>query len=917
MPSLYNAQTQKWETIPDNQVEQAIKTGVYSFPKSYTNIPMYDATGEKVRVTADDFYDALTLQGYSYRTQQMREAEQDEAIARSRYEKYGGYDYIPQAFAVGALSGITSSLSDWGIRGATELIGGDVDEELAIQRQIQAQHPIASTIGQITGTIGGVLMGIGPASLAAKTASKLGMSGAAKVGSLLPQKYGVSKAGQWLGQRAIEGAVADSLYEAGRISSDLAYKDPNVTLENAMGRLGTAALTGAAFDVGLGAIGKALVGTKNAILKGVDKFQNAVNKSPMTAKAITKAFSLGKGWSDEVKDAFEKVVQDPNLAKRVVDSLDQPIMLYDDVADAIQNVKKSSQAISYDVTNIRNQASKAEDFTKRVVTQGDRASATKTLKQSVADALSPAKEQPYVYGAQMEAAMTDALQSTIARIDEAGTTSQLFDAVKKGQDYIFNLGKKAGDEGSKQVADAYSKAYNGFKKVLNDEKIFGNYAKIHADFNKPISNFLNVYKRLFGTVKGNKVKRGLLTINVPAYGKPVLVADPTRIKSIVTSPRLNPTNRETWDLIEQLDEHVDMLIKKAEEPVLPTDTPDLIKFKENIQNNLATYKKAKQQANELVDAKIKAQLINSVQTKTGAINQNTMLGYMGGQALNSLTGVPGLGFMGAAVSTVLSRPMTVMRVAAGLHRAETSFLNKLDSSVTKFFTSKPISSTIRYSGYGVFNKFSNEFDDNEIDTKAKPEQKAIRLIQRYNEDPNKVVSLINRSIPQMTTDDLDEIRTASLNITSRMMQFLGSKIPEADLASQMFGKDVVLDSTRKLEIQKYIEVAMNPGLLVKQIENGSIDSATVDTVKTIYPEMYDTIRMKVLNKLTDPKTKVDYSKKLQLAILFEAPLTGDLQKIDMLQQFNQEFPGVEPEQAVSQAPLPTGSEYTRSQQLGA
>ena len=237
MPTLYNSQTKKWETVPDEQVEQAIKSGMFSFPKSYSNIPMYDLDGNRVRVKADDAYNALQNLGYTYRTSLMKEQEGQADIQEAVKERLSDPSAMLAAGATSFMSSLTGSGSDWLMRGT---MSPEMIEEARLLKDL---NPYSSGVGEILGLVTGAFTGVPMVTGPLKAAATLGYGGA-KLGSYLPAKYGLKKAGSWLGQRAVEGATADALYEAGRISQDLALKDPNVTLQNSLGRLGTAALTG-------------------------------------------------------------------------------------------------------------------------------------------------------------------------------------------------------------------------------------------------------------------------------------------------------------------------------------------------------------------------------------------------------------------------------------------------------------------------------------------------------------------------------------------------------------------------------------------------------------------------------------------------------------------------------------------------
>lgn len=150
------------------------------------------------------------------------------------------------AGATSALGGITGGASDILLRG---LLDKGQFDRLRGEREA---HPIASTVGDIAGTIAPAILS-GGSSLAAKTpAGAIARLGAGLAESA-PGASTIAKVGRAVGGGAVEGA----LYGAGSGISELAYSQDPLTFERAASVLSSKMLYGGAIGGVAGGLAKA------------------------------------------------------------------------------------------------------------------------------------------------------------------------------------------------------------------------------------------------------------------------------------------------------------------------------------------------------------------------------------------------------------------------------------------------------------------------------------------------------------------------------------------------------------------------------------------------------------------------------------------------------------------------------------
>jgi hypothetical protein len=82
------------------------------------------------------------------------------------------------------------------------------------------------------------------------------------------------------------------------------------------------------------------------------------------------------------------------------------------------------------------------------------------------------------------------------------------------------------------------------------------------------------------------------------------------------------------------------------------------------------------------------------------------------------------------------------------------------------------------------------------------------------------------------------------------------------------------------EIDKFTRIAAaaeDPYSILDDMQAGRLTQEAVDTVKQLYPEIYHSIQMELVNNAEQIKQSVSYKGQLQLGILFQAPVNQFLE----------------------------------------
>ena len=251
MAQLYNPATQQYETVPDDQVVERVRTGGFNFADD-AMVPIVIPGGKKHKIEAKYARRAFELGATFVGAAEAREDE-------LREEYSSGWDNTLAAWALGTLSGATLSLSNAALVG----MGITTKETLdALKKYQTGAYYGGDVIGSAamifgTGGLGGAAKAATTAGRIAQTANIVGRTarGAAAAGR------GVTKfamgtapsAARMRGAKALglltEGAIDAGAYAAGEHLSEVMMGNPNANAESLISNVGLSSAMGGGFSL--------------------------------------------------------------------------------------------------------------------------------------------------------------------------------------------------------------------------------------------------------------------------------------------------------------------------------------------------------------------------------------------------------------------------------------------------------------------------------------------------------------------------------------------------------------------------------------------------------------------------------------------------------------------------------------------
>lgn len=262
---LYNTQTGKPESVPDEQAEEAIKSGAYTFAQGQA-VPVRDSAGRITSMPGEQAMTALHAGDVSLTTQKAVDAQ-------AKVARYGTVGQTALTALEGAASTASLGASDWLERAA----GGDQLAEDARQRK--EVNPIARGFGEAAGFVPGLVTGGDEAEAGGYLAKGLDALGAPQravgaigdvaehaAGALTPE-LGDSLLAR-IATKAVgtgaRGTVEGAIYGGDQYLADQALEqNPDLSGESLLAAVGHGALLGGVAGGALGAggeIGKDVLG---------------------------------------------------------------------------------------------------------------------------------------------------------------------------------------------------------------------------------------------------------------------------------------------------------------------------------------------------------------------------------------------------------------------------------------------------------------------------------------------------------------------------------------------------------------------------------------------------------------------------------------------------------------------------------
>lgn len=180
--------------------------------------------------------------------------------------------------------------------------------------------------------------------------------------------------------------------------------------------------------------------------------------------------------------------------------------------------------------------------------------------------------------------------------------------------------------------------------------------------------------------------------------------------------------------------------------------------------------------------------------------------------------------------------------------------------------------TSRVSTIGAFSRLlQNSLDRNE----------SFSDLSRKITDPN--------ANPRKMSDDVASVSSAFSNWgaptvgsafnlkMTQALQYLDANMPKPITPPNPFIKTKFKPSDADISsFERKLHTVMDPFSVIDDLKNGSVTKEQVDTLKVVYPKIYQQIQTRVIEHISSSETTVPYQNRLKLSLLLDLPLDPSL-----------------------------------------
>lgn len=176
------------------------------------------------------------------------------------------------------------------------------------------------------------------------------------------------------------------------------------------------------------------------------------------------------------------------------------------------------------------------------------------------------------------------------------------------------------------------------------------------------------------------------------------------------------------------------------------------------------------------------------------------------------------------------------------------------------------------------------FDNPAPSNDRKPAKKGGDVYRDYNAriaelaraaQPGAIADAVRKRVP--TADPM--LQAELVAAAERKLAFLDSKAPKLmKLPTLLKGDGDWKPSKLQLaQFARYIEAAEDPaGVLEKLGDTGQVTYEAAETLRVVYPKLYQTAQMRLMERAPELQQKLPYSRRVALSILFSVPVDGTM-----------------------------------------
>jgi hypothetical protein len=231
----------------------------------------------------------------------------------------------------------------------------------------------------------------------------------------------------------------------------------------------------------------------------------------------------------------------------------------------------------------------------------------------------------------------------------------------------------------------------------------------------------------------------------------------------------------------------------------------------------------------------------------------------------------------------------------------TKFLEAISTGVKGVFVEKPKKAAYTFPATQILLQTSYALDEN--NKKPKTKQEAIKNIQKnissVTINPDQLVDMLAKRVGPIAAAS-PEIGMVMQQRMASALAFLNSKLPKPAVSAGVFEREYSPSSMELAKFERYLQVIEQPLTIFTEIKQGTLTREHVEALQAVYPEVYNEIRVQVMDKIAETGNQLPYERKLQLGILLNIPADSSLQPQTIMQL--QQSINTPPEQAQQAGP---------------
>lgn len=112
---------------------------------------------------------------------------------------------------------------------------------------------------------------------------------------------------------------------------------------------------------------------------------------------------------------------------------------------------------------------------------------------------------------------------------------------------------------------------------------------------------------------------------------------------------------------------------------------------------------------------------------------------------------------------------------------------------------------------------------------------------------------------------------------TQALQYLDANLPKPITPPNPFVKTKFKPSDADISaFERKLHTIMDPFSVIEDLKNGSVTKEQVDTLKAVYPKIYQQIQTRVIEHVSGSETTIPYQNRLKLSLLLDLPLDPSL-----------------------------------------